>query len=360
MVQPAVALRAGRDYPGGYAEFRAWFSTDGACADYLEWLRWPDGFVCPRCGVVEEGYRLADGRWWCDACRRRTSVTAGTVFHHTKTPLTVWFTAGWQMMTAKTGVSAKTLHRLLGFGSYETAWTMLHRYRHAISSRGLDQLSGEVEVDESFFGGKRKAGRPGRSLASGKYEVLLAVERLAGKGFGRARALYIPAETDAVIAGFLSANIVAGSTVHTDGAASYRRLMTDTAGSLHGVYQHDRSIIAGSDQQAHQLLPAVHRVAALAKRWLSGTHQQAVEADHLQRYLDEFCFRFNRRRSRSRGLLFYRLLELAIAASPRTYDQLVSGNARPKRRRPKPPVRPRAHPSSLAAPNPGRPWRSRS
>ena len=261
------------------------------------------------------------------------------------------------MAAHSTGVSARTLYRLLGFGSYETAWAILHRYRHAISARGLDLLDGVVEVDESYFGGEHKAGRPGRSSAEGKYEVLLAVERKEPRGFGRVRARYIEHETDAVIGSFIGDTIVRGATVHSDGAPSYRRLFADPGGSLTGSYRHERSIIAGSGHEAHELLPGVHRVASLAQRWIAGTHQGRVEAAHLQSYLDEFCFRFNRRSSRSRGLLFYRLLELAVAAGPHTYAQIISGTAKPKEIRPMPPAGPRRAPASLAIVPVGRPWR---
>lgn len=356
MPREARSLVAGRDYPRGEGDFRRWFATDEACADYIGWLRWPTGFVCPRC-TAPGGYRLSDGRWWCDECRRRVSVTSGTIFSHTRTPLTIWFVVAWEMAAHSTGVSARTLYRLLGFGSYETAWAILHRYRHAISARGLDLLDGVVEVDESYFGGEHKAGRPGRSSAEGKYEVLLAVERKEARGFGRVRARYIEHETDAVIGSFIGDTIVRGATVHSDGAPSYRRLFADPGGALTGSYRHERSIIAGSGHEAHELLPGVHRVASLAQRWIAGTHQGRVEADHLQSYLDEFCFRFNRRSSRSRGLLFYRLLELAVAAGPHTYAQIISGTAKPKEIRPMPPAGPRRALPSLAIVPVGRPWR---
>ena len=144
--------------------FLSWFPDDAACLDYLEWLRWPSGFSCPDCsGIV--GRRMKDGRWWCKACRRRVSATAGTIFHHTKTPLTIWFAAAWHMITPKNGVSAKTLHRLLGFGSYQTAWAMLHRFRSAIGHSEHTRLSGDVEVDETMIGGARP-GKRGRGACS--------------------------------------------------------------------------------------------------------------------------------------------------------------------------------------------------
>src|SRR5665811_1399709 len=171
---PAANLVAGRDYPSNEAEFRAWFSDDVSCRDYLEWLRWPDGFICPACGPGVEHYRYRDGRMWCVGCSRRRSVTADTIFDRTRTPLTVWFSAAWHMVGPKYGVSVLTLQRLLGFGSYQTAWAMLHRYRTAMVRPGRDRLSGDVEVDESFLGGTRP-GKRGRG-ALGRVPVVIGVE----------------------------------------------------------------------------------------------------------------------------------------------------------------------------------------
>ena len=154
----ASGLRAGRDYPRSSADLRAWFPDDAACLDYLEWLRWPNGFVCPRCGTPGH-WRMADGRFWCEPCQRRVSATAGTLFHRTRTPLVVWFAVAWHMTGAKNGVSAKTLHRILGLGSYQTAWVMLHRFRSAMVRPGRDRLAGEVEVNELFIGGVKPGKR---------------------------------------------------------------------------------------------------------------------------------------------------------------------------------------------------------
>jgi transposase-like protein len=187
--QPATALVPGRDYPRRYSELRGWFPDDEACLDYLSWLRWPCGFECPRC-ERHGGSRLQDGRYWCEPCRRRISITTGTVFHGTRTPLTVWFAAAWYMTSSKNGVAALSLHRLLGFGSYQTAWAMLHRLRTAMVRPGRDRLSGVVEVDETFFGGVRP-GKRGRG-AAGKALVAVAVELHEPKGFGRCRLRVIP------------------------------------------------------------------------------------------------------------------------------------------------------------------------
>jgi transposase-like protein len=351
---PVSGLKGGRDYPRDQGELRAWFSTDEACADYLAWLRWPNGFVCPRCGVIGSGCKLGDGRWWCYGCRRRVSVTAGTIFHRSKTPLTVWFAAAWLMVVEKPGYSAMSLKRDLNIGSYETAWAMLHRYRRAMSPPDLDRLRGHVEVDETYFGAPH-AGPPGRG-ALGKITVFVAVEfePLPKKGFGRARMLVLPKtqRLNATAAAWaLNEMVEPGAVVYTDGAGIYPP-------ACQGVYPLVQVNVARSTRPSHLLLPASNQAIGLVKRWLMSTHQGAVEEDHLQHYLNEFCFRFNRRRSRSRGLLFYRLLERAIAAPVTTRASMLVNPGQAKRMPPKSPVkRARNSPASLAAASKGRPWR---
>jgi len=341
--------QAGKDYPKDYADFLGWFPDDAACLDYLDWLRWPDGFSCPECSGGT-GWRMNDGRWWCKACRRRISATAGTIFHRTKTPLTIWFAAAWHMTAAKNGVSAKTLHRLMGFGSYETAWAMLHRFRSAIGHAERTQLSGDVEVDETMIGGARP-GKRGRG-AAGKVLVAVAVEQIQPKGFGRCRIQVIPnAEAD-TLRSFLLTHVEPGSKILTDGLASYPL----AAGN---DYAHQSTSIKGSGMDAHEILPGVHRVAALVKRWLLGTHQGSFSADHMQAYLDEFAFRFNRRGSRARGMLFYRLLEQSVAMHPISCRDLVA-NPRPRKAgedHPAPPRSAKSAPSSLHVDIPRSPWR---
>src|SRR5665647_1392140 len=144
--------RADVRYPRSVGELQAWFPTDVDCLDYLEWLRWPAGFVCPGCGHAG-GWRLGDGRFECAECQARTSTTAGTIFDRTRTPLTVWFTACWLFASDKGGISALSLQRGLEIGSYQTAWTMLHRLRSVLVRPGRERLTGTVEVDETFIGG---------------------------------------------------------------------------------------------------------------------------------------------------------------------------------------------------------------
>lgn len=245
---------------------------------------------------------------------------SGYDFHHVRTPLTVWFAAAWHMTAAKNGVSAKTLHRILGFGSYQTAWAMLHRYRCAISNAGHDLLYGHVEVDETVFGGV-KHGKRGRG-ADGKVLVAVAVELLTPKGFGRCRLKIIPNAEASTLKTFIHKHIEPGSTIYTDGLASY----PSAAGT---EYIHQGTSVKGSGKDASEVLPGVHRVASLVKRWMMGTHQGSFEAEHLQAYLDEFAFRFNRRKSKHRGMLFYRLIEQSVAMHPMSFQELVA-NPKPK------------------------------
>ena len=323
----------------------AWFSTDADCLDYLEWLRWPGGFVCPDCGHAR-GWRLGDGRFECSGCGGRTSVTAGTIFDRTRTPLTVWFTACWLFSIGKDGISALSLKRTLEIGSYQTAWAMLHRLRSVLVRPGRDRLSGVVEVDETYFGGEEPGLRGGRAKGK-KSLVAIAVERREPKGFGRCRmAILADASTDSLQA-FLTDHVQEGSTVITDGWQPYRKATGDR-------YTHQRHVVPGP--QAAKLLPGVHRVASLAKRWLLGTHQGSADDAHLASYLGEFVFRFNRRRSRSRGMVFYRVLELAVAHEPVRYRDLIL-NPQPKKTPPRPPGA-RGKPPSLERPPAKRPWRA--
>lgn len=214
-----VAPQAGKHYPRSLGEFQAWFPTDADCLDYLEWLRWPGGFVCPGC-AHPGGWRLGDGRLECVACASRSSPTAGTIFDRTRTSLTVWFTACWLFASQKSGISALSLKRLLEIGSYQTAWAMLHRLRSVLVRPGRERLTGEVEVDESYFGGEEPGLRGGRQKGK-KVLVGIAVERTQPKGFGRCRmAPLLDASADSLRA-FLTDNVEPGARVITDGWRSY-------------------------------------------------------------------------------------------------------------------------------------------
>lgn len=342
--------QAGQHYPHSTGEFQAWFVTDEDCLDYLDWLRWPDGFVCPRC-EHHGGWRVGDGGYKCAGCGARTAVTAGTLFDRRRSPLTVWFTACWMFATNKDGVSALNLQRALEMGSYQTAWAMLHRLRSVLVRPGRDRLSGLVEVDETYIGGLEPGLSGGR--ARGKKSLVgVAVEVHEPRGYGRCRLSVLPDGSARSLHPFVVENILPGSTVITDGWQGYAGI--DQLGYTRDKRSQRAARARGEDIDG--LLPGVHRVASLAQRWLLGTHQGRIDDDHLQSYLNEFSFRFNRRRSRSRGMVFYRLLELAVGHEPVRYRELVA-NPSPKRTPPIPPGR-RGHPPTLDRPPADRPWRS--
>ena len=304
------------DYPRTLAEFEARFATDEACRAYLDRLRWPNGFRCPRCGGAH-AWPVRTVLRQCATCGRQTSVTAGTVFQDSRTPLTTWFRAMWCVTGTKTGTSALALQQELGLGSYQTAWTWLHKLRRAMVRPGRDRLSGHVEVDESFVGGL--GGAEGRSTAT-KALIVVAAEEV-GHGIGRICMRRIPNASAVSLGAFVDEAIEPGSEIHTDGWHGYDRLKSSG-------YRHRVTYLRGDAALAMEQLPRVHRVISLLKRWLLGTHQGAVSAAHLDYYLDEFTFRFNRRRSRHRGLLFHRLAQQAVAVAPVPYARLIQRSDR--------------------------------
>jgi transposase-like protein len=303
-------LVVAEDYPRTVLELERRFSSEDACREYLFVLRWPDGFVCPVC-KSKVAWRMRRGRLLCADCRRQVSVTAGTIFHDSHLPLTTWFQAMWTVTSQKTGVSALGLQRVLGLGSYKTAWAMLHKLRRAMVRPGRDRLTGTVEVDETYWGSKEE-GVIGR-LTVEKSLIIIAAEE-DGKGIGRIRMRRIPDVSKASLHGFIATAIEPGSIVRTDGLHAYMGL---------DGYTHDR-LVQRRQPQGEHLLPRVHRVVSLLKRWLLGTHQGAIGDRHLDYYLDEFTFRFNRRKSASRGKLFYRLAQQAVEVEPAPFDSLIA------------------------------------
>ena len=312
------------DYPRTLGEFERRFATVEACRAYLVELRWPDGFRCPKCGGAK-AWPVGTVLFECAACGRQTSVTAGTILQDTRTPLPTWFRAMWWVTSQRTGASAKVLQQVLGLGSYETAWTWLHKLRRAMVRPGRDRLTGRVEVDEAYIGGLEEGVR-GRQTEK-KALIAVAVEE-AGEGMGRIRMRRIPDASADSLQAFVEEAVAPGSLLHTDGFLSYDRL--EKRG-----YRHRITFLKGRKESASELLPRVHRVVCLLKRWLLGTHQGAVSRAHLDYYLDEFTFRFNRRTSQHRGKLFYRLVQQAVTVAPAPYRSLVKHvrPSRPKRRR---------------------------
>jgi transposase-like protein len=219
----------------------------------------------------------------------------------------------WWVTTQKNGASALGLQRNLGLKSYETAWTWLHKFRRAMIRPGRELLSGRVEVDECYIGAPEEELR-GRGKVD-KALVVVAVEE-NGAGIGRIRFRQIPNATSATLNRFLMDSVVPGSVIHTDGWQGYKKV---TAVG----YQHQVTVLKGREEEASELLPRVHLVISLLRRWLMGTHQGAVSHKHLDYYLDEFTFRFNRRKSMNRGKLFYRLVQQAVAIEPVTLDMIL-------------------------------------
>jgi len=313
---------AGKDYPRNWSEFLDWFASEEACLTYLEQLRWPAGFACPSCGAIGEPYRSSRARLMCRGCAHQSTVTAGTIFDKTRTPLRVWLAAAWYLTNQKHGVSALGLQRVLGLGGYETAWTMLHRFRRAMVRPDRDLLKGVVEVDETYLSITDRHApiatdqRRRRKNQTDQVVVAIAVESAQPKGFGRIRLRRVDNDSAEQVVPFVQANVATGSRVRTDGSAAYR-----TLGDL--GYDHERRVMLGASEPAHVSLAGVHRVAALIKRWILGTHHGSVQPTHLDAYLDEFVFRFNRRSSASRGMLFFRLIQQAVHTSPVTYQAVV-------------------------------------
>lgn len=302
------------DYPRTLAEFEKRFATEAACRAYLIRCRWPTEFRCSRCDT-EGGWETSRGLLMCPRCGHQTSVTAGTIFHRSHLPLRTWFRAMWWVSNQKQGVNALGLQRLLGLGSYETAWSCLQKLRRAMVRPDRDRLGGEVEVDETYVGGVQAGG--GRRYLGNKALLVIAAQ-VDGQGIGRIRMRRVPDASSKTLLSFVKMAVEPGAVVVTDGWGPYDGLQKEG-------FTHTPRVISGSGKTASTLLPRVHRVASLLKRWLLGTHQGAVSREQLEYYLDEFTFRFNRRTSRHRGKLFSRLIEHAVAIGPTPYKKLIIG-----------------------------------
>ena len=287
----------GRDYPRDWEEFGRFFPDEGACAEYLERMSWPHGFVCPACDAGQPPWRGSRRRLVCRACGHQTSVTAGTLFEGTRTPLRLWLVAAWRVATAEQGVSARRLQLDLGLGSYETAWTMLHRFRRAMVRSGRPRLIGLVEA-----GVRDLPTRPPGAV------VALAVED-RGQEAGRVRMQRLAGRGAAQLAGFVAAAVEPATTVRAPAAA--------------GPHLARR----GYAPEPARSMRYLDLVAERLNGWLRGTHRGTASAVQLDWYLDEFTFRWNRRSATHRGLLFYRLLEEAVVTPPRPY-RTVAGRAR--------------------------------
>jgi transposase-like protein len=290
------------DYPKNFEEFLLRFQSEKDCLDYIQLLRWPKGFECPKCGG-KEYWKTNRNLLHCCKCNHQSSIIAGTLFQDTRKPLQMWFTVMWLMMAQKTGVSARNLKDFMGFGSYQTIWGWLHKLRSVMVRPNRSLLNVKIEVDETYIGGKGEEIR-GRG-AENKELVVVAVE-VGESTLGRVRLRCIPDASEESLLPFIVQTVQKGSIITTGGWNGYLNI------SKKG-FVHDKKIINQSNETACELMPNVHKVISLVKRWLSGTHQGAVTPEHLQDYLNEFSFRFNRKLSNHRSKLFYRLMQEAVS-----------------------------------------------
>ena len=284
------------EYPKDYRELVSTFNTQARCVEYLAAIRWADGFTCPRC-AGKEAWRSERLLWVCRQCESHVSVLAGTLFQDTKLPLSLWFQLIWWFVGQKSGTSALSIQTNFGVGSYRTAWKLLHKLRSCMVLAGRAPLSGKVEVDEGFVGGENN-----------KKIVMVAAE-VRGKATGRVRMRHIHSRTSKEIQEFITDTIEPESTILSDQYKGY--VTIDEKGYTHEAQKKPYSWEhASGDDDC--LLPRVHRTISLLKRWYYGTYHGRIDPKNLQSYLDEFVFRFNRRTSKSRGLIFHRLIEAAV------------------------------------------------
>ena len=302
-------------FPKDIRDFQRQFATDEACQDYLAAWRWPDGFACPRCRPPR-GYRLvAHRRWQCAACRYQVSLTAGTILHNTKTPLTVWFWATYLTVTDKRGLSALLLQRQLGLRRYETAWMLLHKRRRAMVNTTREPLHGDIEIDDTWVGGPQAGVRGSRQLKGRKAAiVLVAVEKRAERS-GRTRMAVVPDFKQTTRLAFVRQHVAPGSTIYTDGLKSFTDL---PAADVRHVAR-TQPIRTALRRGVPSVVPLADRVIGNLQQWLIGTHH-GVSKGQLQVYLDEFVFRHNRRRQPMAA--FQTLLGLGTGRAPTPYRQI--------------------------------------
>jgi transposase-like protein len=301
--------------PSTLLGFSQRFSSEESCAALLRtWKYGPDGFHCPVCDGRSAWFLPSRHVDECTSCHRQVSLTSGTVMHGTRKPLRTWFMAMFLFVVSKQGISAMDLSRQLGL-SYPTAWTWLHKLRAAVNTRPRLPLAGEVEADETWEGGLRK-GQGGRPTVGEKALVAGAIE-IKEKGWGRVRLASIEDGSAASLGAFLHENVVPGSVLRTDDWRSYRQPAREAG------YTHLATNVSKSEKEAHEILPAIHRVFSLLHRVLLTTHQGAVSQKHLPNYLAEYEFRFNRRKSASRTLLFQRLLSASVQRAPPFYWEIL-------------------------------------
>lgn len=290
-------------------EFQNKFSTEESCQEHLFKLRWPNGYRCPRCGCEEYYFIGTRHHYQCKTCKYQVSLTAGTVFHKTRTPLRMWFWLIFLMGRQKSGVSMMSLQRMLEIKSYKTIWIMGHKIRHAMAHRdSYYKLAGLVELDDTYIGSK-KSGKQGRG-AYGKAKVIVAVENKETKA-GFAKMERVDNLGKDMISKSFENHLEDDIVLKTDGWRPYRVLKT-------GQRRHD-VVVVGSGENASRLLPWVHTMISNMKNNLRGIYH-GVDIKHINLYLSEFCYRFNRRFWEKQ--MFNRLLSACLNCSTITFSEL--------------------------------------
>jgi transposase-like protein len=304
-------------------EFQAKFASEEACQQYLAACRWPEGFACPRCNQRRAYELVKQRRWQCAGCRYQVSLTAGTILHNTKTPLSIWFWAAYLMTTDKRGVSALLLQRQFALGRYETAWMMLHKFRRAMVNMAREPLRGEVEVDDTWIGGAQAGLRGSRQLKGRKAALVIVAVEKRDRISGRARMAVIPDFKRETLTAFLKQNVLPGSTIYTDGLKSFTGLQD--AGFKH--VSRIQPLRAELRRGAKSVVPLADRAIGNLQQWLLGTYH-GVSRNQLQVYLDEFVFRHNRRGQPMAA--FQTLLGLGTEHKPTPYNQIRGAEDLPK------------------------------
>lgn len=302
------------DFPINALEFDARFRSESACWEYLRSVRYPAGFVCLRCAGSRSYFVIDRGLDECATCGKQQSLTAGTMFHRTRSPLKTWFRAIFEFVSSKSGCSAKHIERTVGI-SYETAWTWLHKIRDVMTRRDREQLKDMVEADETYVGAPAP-GYPGRKCGPNQFVVFGAVE-VVGKGCGRTRLSPTPSASGEALIEEIKTSIQGGSTVATDGFGGYEE--------LHKSHKH-LPMVLGSPKNASRFQPRIHKVFSLFKRLLLGTYHGSCRRKWAALYCAEFTFRFNRRNSTHRTQLFHRVMQQTVKRTPRIH--LLAGKKR--------------------------------
>jgi hypothetical protein len=292
-----------RNFPKTAPEFERRFATEADCRAYWIEARWGGEPACAACKSTRVWAERDGTLFECAECGHQTSLTAGTLLEGTRKPLKVWFRAIFEIAARRNGISAKELQRILGFGSYRTAWTWLHKLRAALVPEGRESLGPFVQVDEALVGGK---GSPHKEL------VLVAAEEC-----GRVRLAHADNNDEATLKRFCDGHVAKDARVVSDGLASYNEA------SL-GKRPHEAKVQSKEERREADALQQCHWNVSLLKRWLLGTHGGAVRPKYLQPYLDEYAFRHNRRRTHGVARIAARVIEHLVSHAPLPLEELVA------------------------------------